>query len=160
LLLTLFFFQSDPESLSFNAHDDATISPGFDHSLQVIEQAEVERGPFDGILGFSQGASMVGLFLAAKKSATSFKFVIFVASFRSKSSTHDHLYGEKIEIPSLHVFGDTDAVISKQMSVDFLQYFSDPQTLNHSGGHFVPAAGPHKSIFNAFLDAMLCRLRQ
>lgn len=34
---------------------------GFDDSIRALEQAWQVLGPFQGILGFSQGASMVGL---------------------------------------------------------------------------------------------------
>jgi len=103
---------------------------------------------------------MVGLYLAAKPQST-FKFVIYVASFKSKSESHQYLYdvSHQIAIPSLHVYGDTDAVIPKPMSIEFLITCDSPQTLNHTGGHFVPAAGPQKKVFNAFLDNMLLKLK-
>ena len=87
---------------------------------------------------------------------TSFEFVIFVASLRSKSSIRDHPYEEKHEIPSLYAYGDTDDVILKQMTVDFLQYFLHPQTLNHSGGHFVPATGSQTHFSVILQDNLNC----
>lgn len=40
---------------------------GFDESLREVEKIFEEKGPFDGILGFSQGGSMVGLICALKQ---------------------------------------------------------------------------------------------
>jgi len=146
--------------LTFNALEVTHVCPGYEASLEAICEAESSSGPFDGILGFSQGAAMVGLYLAAKPQST-FKFVIYVASFKSKSEPHQHLYdaSHRISIPSLHVFGDTDGVIPKPLSLEFLDTCENPESLNHPGGHFVPAAGPQKKIFNAFLDDMLTKLR-
>ena len=42
-----------------------------------------------------------------------FRFAILVAGFKSNSSQHDDIYTKQITIPTLHVFGDTDQVISK-----------------------------------------------
>ena len=82
---------SQDEIFSFNALEDTKICPGYEVSLAAISEAESTLGPFDGILGFSQGAAMVGLYLAANP-RSSFKFVIYVASFKSKSESHSHLY--------------------------------------------------------------------
>jgi len=156
------WFSAEGKISSFNALEETKICPGFEASVKAIADAESALGPFDGILGFSQGAAMVGLYLAgAERSSLAFKFVIFVASFMSKSDAHRHLYdaSHKISIPSLHVYGDTDGVIPKPMSIDFLEVFEDPQSLNHPGGHFVPAAGPQKAVFNKFLDDMASKLK-
>lgn len=154
------WFSAEGEISCFNALEETKICPGFEASVRAIAEAEAALGPFDGILGFSQGAAMVGLYLAGAQQS-SFKFVIFVASFKSKSEAHRHLYdaSHKISIPSLHVYGDTDGVIPKPMSIDFLEIFEDPQSLNHPGGHFVPAAGPQKAVFNKFLDDMASKLK-
>lgn len=34
---------------------------GYEESIKVVEKAFEEYGPFDGIMGFSQGACFVGL---------------------------------------------------------------------------------------------------
>ena len=44
-----------------------------------------------------------------------FHFVILIAGFKSRQSTHSPLYTHHISLPSLHVFGDTDKVIQKGM---------------------------------------------
>lgn len=37
---------------------------GFEDTLHLIENAVKEHGPFDGFMGFSQGACLVGLLAA------------------------------------------------------------------------------------------------
>jgi len=41
------------------------------------------------------------------------------------------------------------------MSEDLLQHFEYPTTLQHPGGHFVPASGPQKPVYTAFIQQML-----
>ena len=48
---------------------------GFDESLKEVEKVFEEKGPFDGILGFSQGGSMVGLICALKQLGGKFLFL-------------------------------------------------------------------------------------
>ena len=43
------------------------------------------------------------------------------------------------------------------MSEDLLQYYESPVTLQHSGGHFIPASAPQKAIYLQFLDTFLSR---
>lgn len=58
--------------------------PEFDAAVDYVLKCYKENGPFDGILGFSQGAGL-GLFLAALQDkgdiATQFKFVISYSGF-------------------------------------------------------------------------------
>lgn len=140
----------------FHAQDPSDCCRGYDLSLETIVQAIKEQGPFDGVLGFSQGAAMVSLLLGEqeKQSETWFRFAILVAGFRSRSSPHDALYEKKIAIPTLHVFGETDKVIPKDMSEDLLQYYKDAVTLQHQGGHFIPAGSQEKKVYLKFLANM------
>lgn len=46
------------EQLTFNSHDITEFSCGLEESIEVVRKAFLELGPFDGILGFSQGATL------------------------------------------------------------------------------------------------------
>ena len=46
-------------------------------------------------------------------SSIKFDFAIFVAGFKSRQKDHEKFYDVTIEIPTLHVIGDTDNVIPK-----------------------------------------------
>lgn len=141
----------------FRAQDESDCVKGYEESLAAVEMQFQENGPFDGMLGFSQGAAMLGLICGLQqqgKLSYSFKFAIFVSAFKSRSIPHQDLYKEKITIPTLHVFGETDQVIQKPMSEEILEYFHDPQVLMHPGGHFIPATGAQKSAYLKFLENM------
>ncbi|XP_077978432.1 esterase OVCA2-like isoform X3 [Glandiceps talaboti] len=142
----------------FDASDKTDVNKGFDKTLQLLENVFKEQGPFDGVLGFSQGATVVGFLCALKDdpgSCFQFDFAILVAGFHSLSSMHDQYYSKPITCPTLHVYGDTDRVIPKERSLELLKYFVDPQTLNHEGGHFIPASSPQKKVYLEYLQSWL-----
>ena len=77
----------------------------------------------------------------------------------SRSSQHAKWFslgqeGNKVDLPTLHVMGETDKVIEKEMSEHILDYFADPEILVHPGGHFVPATGVQKKVYVDFLNRM------
>lgn len=85
----------------------------FQESLRAIEEFVAEHGPFDGLLGFSQGGAMLGLLCGLQQQGKlpfSFRFAIFASAFRSRSLPHQALYSQKIKLPTLHVYGLQDKV--------------------------------------------------
>lgn len=141
----------------FKAQDESQCVKGYEESLRAIEEFVAEHGPFDGLLGFSQGGAMLGLLCGLQQQGKlpfSFRFAIFASAFRSRSLPHQALYSQKIKLPTLHVYGLQDKVIEAPMSEEFLEYFSDPQTLVHPGGHFLPATGAQKAAYVTFLERM------
>ncbi|RWS29314.1 hypothetical protein B4U80_10384, partial [Leptotrombidium deliense] len=145
--------ESNVNSFYSGKHSDICI--GFDESLKVIDEACAMQGPFDGILGFSQGAAMVALICTMIRDGTfrhSFKFAVFFAAFESLNSHHESLYSKKINIPSLHVIGETDKVIVKERSVKLSECFECPSLLFHKGGHCVPSSSQNKTTFLEFFD--------
>uniref|UniRef100_UPI00398E86E0 esterase OVCA2 isoform X2 n=1 Tax=Pristiophorus japonicus TaxID=55135 RepID=UPI00398E86E0 len=146
---------SNPGEESFNALDHVETCKGLEESLETVSKAMVELGPFDGIMGFSQGAALVSMICALKQQGDSrfqFDFAILIAGFRSRCKLHERFYEEPIALPSLHVFGDTDRVIPGAMSQELSTLFMDPVILTHPGGHFVPASAPQKKVYLEFLE--------
>ncbi|XP_026101572.1 esterase OVCA2 [Carassius auratus] len=147
---------SDVQARSFNAQQECESSLGLEESIETVKTAVKELGPFDGILGFSQGAALVAMLCALQEQKLeadfNFRFAILVAGFRSVCSQHQRFYeGTVITIPSLHVFGQDDRVIPEEMSRDLLPAFDGAQILIHPGGHFVPAASLHRQTYKDFL---------
>lgn len=65
---------SDGRSWWFNAEDNTFSGKclggpalGFEDTLKLIEKTVVDYGPFDGFMGFSQGACLVGLLAAMQQ---------------------------------------------------------------------------------------------
>jgi len=141
----------------FKSNDETDCDKGFDTSLELIEKTFQEAGPFDGVLGFSQGAALASLLCLMRERGQltyDFQFAIMVASFKSLSSKHKQWYGDdakKVTIPTLHVIGHNDQVIRKGVSELLLPLFEDPTVMYHSGGHYVAAKPQHKKPYLRFL---------
>lgn len=146
---------SDVQARSFNAQQQCEESLGLDDSVAVVREAVKAQGPFDGILGFSQGAAFVAMLCSLQEQKLepefNFRFAVLVAGFRSACKEHNIFYNVLLQIPSLHVFGLEDRVIPDNMSRDLLPTFQDPVVLTHPGGHFVPAASAHRQTYQDFL---------
>uniref|UniRef100_A0A674J1K9 Esterase OVCA2 n=1 Tax=Terrapene triunguis TaxID=2587831 RepID=A0A674J1K9_9SAUR len=143
---------------TFDALEEAAACKGLDESLDTVARALAEQGPFDGLLGFSQGAALAAMVCALKQRGDArfpFEFAIVVAGFRSRAAPHSGYYREPIAVPTLHVLGDTDRVIPPGLSRELASHFVDPAVLTHPGGHFVPAAAPQKRAYLEFLGKFL-----
>ncbi|XP_032777234.2 esterase OVCA2 [Daphnia magna] len=135
------------EQLTFNSHDETDFSWGLQESINVVSKAFEELGPFDGILGFSQGAALGSILcymLEKGELNFSFRFAILVSGFRSRLSPHTYFYKTKQTIATLHVIGETDRIVEKEMSEELTTYFESPHIMCHSGGHYVPATSKEK----------------
>jgi len=145
----------------FKADDASDCDKGFDGSLDLIQKTFELHGPFDGVIGFSQGAALAALLCLIKTKrpetlspAIKFDFAVMVAAFKSVSTRHAHWYTPtttKVDIPTLHVMGAEDRVIKKPLSEDLLDLFEGPTKLYHPGGHFVPASSKQKASYYKFL---------
>ncbi|XP_061419575.1 esterase OVCA2 isoform X3 [Lethenteron reissneri] len=133
-----------PGERLFDSTAASALSVGFDDSVLAIARTLTELGPFHGILGFSQGASMASLILAMQRdndARFSFGFAVLVSGFRSSSTEHRGAYaGGAVPTPSLHVRGLTDRVIAHQRSAELQQGYSHASELVHPGG--TPLAHP------------------
>ncbi|NWS78579.1 OVCA2 Esterase, partial [Crotophaga sulcirostris] len=140
---------------AFEAGEAAAAPAGLEESLSAVAAALAEQGPFDGLLGFSQGAALAAMVCALRARGDprfqSVAFAILVAGFASRAPAHAHFYREPIALPSLHVLGDSDAVIAAPLSRELAQRFVEPAVLTHPGGHFVPAAAAQKKVYLDFL---------
>ncbi|XP_029375617.1 esterase OVCA2 [Echeneis naucrates] len=147
---------SDVQARSFSAQQQCEESVGLEESVTVVRETVKFQGPFDGILGFSQGAAFVAMLCSLQEQKLEpefhFRFAILVAGFQSACKEHRKFYNTSLQIPSLHVFGLEDRVIPDSMSRELLPSFQDPQVLIHPGGHFVPAASAHRQTYQDFLN--------
>ncbi|CAF0783637.1 unnamed protein product [Didymodactylos carnosus] len=131
---------------------------GFQESIEYVTNfIQSQTEPFDGILGFSQGASFVTLLLLSlnSNSQLSFRFVMLIASFKSGQTQHKDYYKNQINIPSLHIIGKNDQVIPFKMSEDLANdCFKEPINFYHDGGHFIPTTSEARLCYTEFLDKL------
>lgn len=129
---------------------------GFDESLSYLKSVFSTQGPFDGILGFSQGAAMVAYICAQRGKldlGLDFRFAIFCSGFPINLAGHER---GSINCPSLHVFGNDkggDRQISSNSSRDLASYFEDGcrMIIEHASGHIIPTQSPYIEEVREFL---------
>ncbi|XP_048222160.1 esterase OVCA2 [Perognathus longimembris pacificus] len=151
---------SEPEADEFSALNEPTVCRGLEEALTTVARALSELGPFDGLLGFSQGAALVAHVCALGQAGDPRfplpRFIILVSGFCPRGFKEPSLQSP-LSLPSLHVFGDSDRVIPSQESVQLAGRFPEAVTLTHSGGHFIPAAASQRQAYLKFLDQFVER---
>ncbi|XP_022719543.1 rhodanese-like domain-containing protein 6 isoform X2 [Durio zibethinus] len=133
---------------------------GFDVSLAHLKKVFSEQGPFDGILGFSQGAAMAALLSAQGdnlKGEIDFRFAILCSGFALPLPDFGRL---PINCPSLHIFGShpgQDRQITSQNSRYLASRFEDGCSviIEHEFGHIIPTRSPYIDNIKDFLRGFL-----
>jgi len=131
-----------------------------------IAEEESKNGPFDGVLGYSQGGVLAS-YLCALASAPDadgnhdlkfgFKFGIFFCAFKLPAQPYAQVYRQiKEAIPTLHVWGQNDPLVPANYSKELAHSFSPSSvTYSHSGGHVVPSNSPAKEAYLSFLQQFI-----
>ncbi|XP_051141911.1 uncharacterized protein LOC127258893 [Andrographis paniculata] len=101
------------------------------------------NGPFDGLLGFSQGAILSALLLGYQAQGKVLKDHPPMKLFISMSGTKfrdpsicDVAYKDPIKVKSVHFIGEKDRL--KIPSEDLATAFENPLIIRHSRGHQLP----------------------
>lgn len=134
---------------------------GFDASLTYLRDVYAQKGPFDGIMGFSQGAAMAAAVCAQqgiRKGEMEFRFVILCSGFALKLP--ELLDCGLIKCPSLHIFGSDhgkDRQIANKASRELASLFDDgcSVTIQHDSGHIIPTRSPYIDQIKDFLQRFL-----
>lgn len=145
---------------------------GQDESIAVIDEYIAAHGPFDGILGFSQGGILASMLANSKR----FKFAIICGSLLPGPQTSlDLIHGadSPIEIPTLHFYGAKDTIIPYTRSIALANvwlaceifgpeyiYMKRQERVNsfrfdHGGGHTVPRSAEAIAIVKEFIQPFL-----
>jgi hypothetical protein len=120
-----------------------------------------EHGPIDGVLGFSQGAALTGLLVGLRSphgiptaaQPLKFDFAILIGGFVSNDPDHAALYAaaESYALPSLHVIGRADRIVTSEASLSLAARFTNPLLAMHDGGHLIASTEAVRSAFSALL---------
>ncbi|KAJ0728218.1 putative serine hydrolase FSH, alpha/Beta hydrolase [Helianthus annuus] len=132
----------------FTSNEDHTNFENFDEGIAYIEDRMVELGPFDGVLGFSQGAVVAGALPgmqahgACLTKVEKIEHVIIISGAKLGGTKFplpklaETAFSTPINIPSLHIFGETD--IAREDAPELVKAYVDPLVIFHHGGHEVP----------------------
>lgn len=116
---------------------------GVDDALEAVRAAVAAEPDIGAVVGFSQGAALASLLagLHASDAAASpvprLRRVAFAGGFAFAPARPDyaHLFRAPLAIPSLHVTGAKDTLVSAGKSRRLAALFVDPETCEHPSGH-------------------------
>ncbi len=143
--------------------DDQREYHGWERAFESLDEQRRAQGPFDGIIGFCQGAALAGLWLAAR-APEEVRFAICISGYASRDPAHAAwVRPGLVSVPSLHIYGELDPIIAPARARALASCFEAPQIVSHPGGHFVPAFWPNAQIrsfaLSRALPASSARLR-
>ena len=133
----------------WNSSDDpATMQyRGLEESIQYIDDKCRQEGPFQGILGFSQGGCLAGIMArlqdlkATRVQNCNFQFVVLISAFpcrdvRPEFGMHESLGASLITVPSFHSWGLADTLVVPERSEFLASHFKNPMICTHKGAHY------------------------
>ncbi|CAF0841622.1 unnamed protein product [Brachionus calyciflorus] len=122
----------------FISNDSNDTYDGLDESLENIKIYARANGPYDGIVGFGQGAVLTSIFV--KLNPKVFNYIINISAFEPRDDKYKNLFSPErpFEFPSLHIYGHNDGLITKNRSEQFAKCFKNPILAEHPDGHFAP----------------------
>ncbi|WWC60334.1 uncharacterized protein I303_102905 [Kwoniella dejecticola CBS 10117] len=139
----------------------------FDETVAYLHDYLSKNEPFDGIMGFSQGAGMAAILSAllekpglhpnfsSEPPLPKFKFAIFVGGFLPKAESHDFTpyFPLPASLPTLHVCGKNDTLITIERSQTLVDKCENSRVELHDGGHYTPSKASWRHFFNAYINS-------
>lgn len=131
-----------------------------EETVALIENALKEHeGRVRALVGFSQGATLIGILKRVKSELfENVRRVVSVAGFDPLDARFYEKDGfdEKsvIDVPSMHVHGKNDALVTRDRSDRLRDKFYNPEKsvlFEHEGGHGVPTSREFREAFEKFL---------
>lgn len=126
-----------------------TATNAIENVLSIVS----EEGPFDGVVGFSQGAAIAASVLAhyskqnpLEPQSNLFKFAMFICG--SKPFTYDGMNlidpssRPVVQIPTAHVVGKKDMWYKESLGLLALCENQSTKVYDHGQGHVLPANPP------------------
>lgn len=139
----------------YQSNEDYTEISGLDEAASYFSDYLSLHGPFDGLLGFSQGGVLAAAWMGLSEkglgpSIPHISFLIVVGGGKGRAKSFQPAYADTISCPSLHFLGDKDFM--RVYGEPLLLSFKDPVVLRHPFGHFLPRLGATEGqVFRDFL---------
>ncbi|CAF1630928.1 unnamed protein product [Rotaria magnacalcarata] len=115
-----------------------TIQESIEYVVNYIDH----NGPFHGLLGFSQGAIFIILIGCPPINDPNIKPILETLNTQNQS------------VPSLHISGINDTLISTEMSESLFKYFNSSlaEFYKHKGGHYCPSDSDFRQKLRDFIQ--------
>ena len=142
----------------YNATDDSSVYTGIEESIAHVLHHVKLNGPYEGIIGFSQGSILASLII--KQQPSLFKYFVSISGFCARSDKYKTYYSpnEPLDVASLHIYGRRDTLVDPSRSQDFAKCFRDSACVEHEAGHFAPDAWPIYKLAE-FINAQAIHLK-
>jgi predicted esterase len=127
-----------------------------EETVALIENALKEHeGRVRALVGFSQGATLIGILNRVKPELfENVRRVVSVAGFDPLDARFYEKDGFVIDVPSMHVHGKNDALVTRDRSDRLRDKFYNKEksvVFEHEGGHGVPTSREFREAFEKFL---------
>ncbi|KAJ5578050.1 Serine hydrolase FSH [Penicillium hispanicum] len=143
--------------------------PGLDSALSSIAGVLSSSGPFDGIVGFSEGGALAAMIASlleddrknpfarfeaegglpypksfANLDHAPLKFVVDISGYAASNHYYRAFYEPKIQTPSLHFMGSMDSVVDGAATMRLIESCQESEggnrvVISHPGGHVIPS---------------------
>ncbi|KAJ3079361.1 hypothetical protein HDU99_010977 [Rhizoclosmatium hyalinum] len=133
---------------------------GLDRSIRFVEDVIARNGPFDAILGFSQGALMATILTARMQNTIQDpeKYLwrgVILACGPSINDKGKATYNfKKLQFPSIHIAGKEDKAYKASLELTELYDGKDRYLFEHSGGHQFPSPFVKNPIYDEISAAI------
>lgn len=164
--------------------ETAIFYTGLQDGLTRIAETIKEEGPFDGVIGFSQGACAAGMVASLLESGrrdafssstcqkdemetepfpASFtslhqpplKFALIYSGFTAPGTRYIDFYKPSLKTPTLHFLGALDGVVEEGRSQGLIEACEGAKVVTHPGGHFLPSQRPWLDAAVGFIKECL-----
>ena len=140
---------------------------GIESSLAALMLLVQKHGPFTGVVGFSQGATLAAMFASWCESGSvpgrsevlremsngealqlqllssppqcRLDFALCLSGFRGTPSFYHGFYTPEIVTPTIHILGELDTMVCNTLTEQLIGSCLEPKVLRHQGVHFVPS---------------------
>jgi predicted esterase len=137
------------------------INTGWKESLDQLTHVLETEGPFDGVFGFSQGASMVSLLIAEQNRTGKhlFDFAVLIGGFLPRMEEMRNLIVSGVAgtpVKTWHSFGEKDEIIPSKMSMELVDALIPNATVcpPHPGGHLVSSSKEVRDSFKSWISSL------
>ncbi|KAF2397350.1 FSH1-domain-containing protein [Trichodelitschia bisporula] len=159
---------------------DSTEIVGLDGGFEALAEVLRKEGPFDGVVGFSQGGAMAALLASVLEPGRwahfgpstaafpvsfrpteagpihpPFKFAVIYSGFRLAGAEHDAFYAGGLATPTCHFIGSVDTVVEEKRSLALAELCEKPRVVYHPGGHFLPSGKQYVGALVGWLREVL-----
>ncbi|KAF0695590.1 Aste57867_13630 [Aphanomyces stellatus] len=135
-----------------------SVAAGWGRALSFLQRQIVELGPFDVVLGFSQGAIVASILTAhyqSKGEPIPYKAVVLVSGFGFKIEPQ-----QMIDIPSIHILGEEDEALPHSRILVDLYTPTMRSVYTHADGHRFPVLPKYKPMYDEIAKFLrrVCRV--